>query len=82
MGFGNEAEGTQVPHADPCQYDVAQLPTGRFHYWGVPEPEHIQKNKYAQKRQSGDAEKHYLYNHLNTAKQHSKKMVRQERAKL
>lgn len=40
MGFGYEAEGTQVTQADPCQYDVAQLPTGRFHYWGVPEPEH------------------------------------------
>lgn len=38
VGFGYEAEGTQVPQADPCQYYVAQLPTGGFHYWGVPEP--------------------------------------------
>lgn len=39
MWFGYEAEGTQVTQADSCQYDVAQLPTGRFHYWGVPKPE-------------------------------------------
>lgn len=38
MGFGNETERTQVPQADPYQYDVAQLSTGRFYYWGVPEP--------------------------------------------
>lgn len=36
--FGYEAEGTQVSQADPCQNDVAQLPTGGFHDWGVPEP--------------------------------------------
>lgn len=38
MGFGYEAEGAKVPQADPCQNNVAQLPTGRFYYWGVPEP--------------------------------------------
>lgn len=38
MGFGNETERTQVPQADPYQYDVAQLSTGRFYYRGVPEP--------------------------------------------
>lgn len=38
VGFGYEAEGTQVPQADPCQDNVAQLPTGGFHYRGVPEP--------------------------------------------
>lgn len=48
MGFGYEAEGTQVSEADPSQYNVAQLPAGGFHYWGVPEPKHIQINNYAQ----------------------------------
>lgn len=38
MGFGNQTERAQVPQADPYQYDVAQLPTGRFYYWGIPEP--------------------------------------------
>lgn len=38
MGFGYEAEGAQVPQADPCQYYVAQLPTGGLHHRGVPEP--------------------------------------------
>lgn len=38
MGFGNQTECAQVPQADPYQYDVAQLPTGRFYYWGIPEP--------------------------------------------
>lgn len=38
VGLGDEAEGAQVPQADPCQYYVAQLPTGGLHYGGVPEP--------------------------------------------
>lgn len=38
MGFGNQTERAQVPQADPYQYDVAQLPTGRLYYWGIPEP--------------------------------------------
>ncbi len=67
MGFGYEAEGTQVPQADPCQYYVAQLPTGRFHYWGVPEPErrHIQTNNYVQKHKHVSEDTHtdiqYIY---------------------
>lgn len=44
VGLGYEAEGAQVAQADSCQDDVAQLPTGGFHHWGVPEPDtHTQK---------------------------------------
>lgn len=62
MGFGYEAEGTQVTQADPCQYYIAQLPTGRFHYWGVPEPEHrhIQTNNYVQKHMEVKTDIQYI----------------------
>lgn len=70
VGFGYEAEGTQVPQADPCQYYVAQLPTGRFHYWGVPEPEHIQTQQLCAetcKQRHTDMEKYSIHaKNLNT----------------
>lgn len=45
MGFGNQTERAQVPQADPYQYDVAQLPTGRLYYWGIPEPSATNKRR-------------------------------------
>lgn len=48
VGLGYEAEGAQVAQADSCQDDVAQLPTGGFHHWGVPEPYIHRKSGKAQ----------------------------------
>lgn len=54
VGFGYEAEGTEVTHTDSCQYYKTQLSAGRFHHWGVTESEqrHIQTKKYEQKHTS------------------------------
>lgn len=38
MGLRNEAEGAQVPKADPSQDDVAELATGGLDHGGVPKP--------------------------------------------
>lgn len=38
MGLGNQTERAQIPQADPYQYDVAQLPTGRFYHWSISKP--------------------------------------------